>query len=72
MLTKRDRAGWLLGRAILVASGCGFPLTQAVIARFGRVGAIAAESVAVGLLVRDSALVASGAPRRLRAVRAFA
>jgi hypothetical protein len=66
MLTERDRAGWLLGRAVLVTSGCGFALTQAVIARFGRGGAIVAEGVAVGLLVRDGALVGLGAPRRLR------
>jgi hypothetical protein len=75
MLTNRDAAaatarqataGWLLGRAVLVTSGCGFPLTQAVIARFGRGGAVAAEGVAVGLLVRDGAMVAGGALRRLR------
>lgn len=59
-------AGWLLGRAILVTSGCGFPLTQAVIARFGRAGAVVAEGVVVGLLVRDCALVAGGTPSRLR------
>jgi hypothetical protein len=64
--TRGAPAGWLLGRAILVTSGCGFPLTQAVIARFGRAGAIVAEGVAVGLLVRDCALVRRGAPRRLR------
>ena len=63
--TRQAAAGWLLGQAILVTSGCGFPLTQAVIARFGRAGAILAEGVAVGLLVRDCALVGRGAPRRL-------
>lgn len=66
MVRNRDRAGWLLGRAVLVMSGFGFPLTQAVIARFGRAGALVAEGVAVGLFVRDSALVGLGAPRRLR------
>ena len=75
MLTNRRGAvpparqaalGWLLGRAILVVSGCGFPLTQAVIARYERAGAVVAEGVAVGLLVRDCALVGRGAPRRLR------
>jgi hypothetical protein len=63
---RQAAAGWLLGRAILVTSGLGFPLTQAVIARFGRAGAIVAEGVAAGLLVRDCALVARGAPGRLR------
>ena len=79
MLTNRHEAvaparqaalGWLLGRAILVVSGCGFPLTQAVIARYGRAGAIIADGVAFGLLVRDCALVGRGAPRRLRPVPA--
>ena len=63
---RRPAARWLLGRAMLVTSGLGFPLTQAVIACFGRGGAVAAEGVAVGLLVRDCAMVAGGAPRRLR------
>jgi len=63
---RQAKARSLLGRAVLVASGLGFPLTQAVIARFGRRGAVAAEGVAVGLLVRDCAMVAGGAPRRLR------
>jgi hypothetical protein len=35
-----------LGRLVLVVSGMGFPLTQAVIARFGRRGAAVAEGVA--------------------------
>ena len=47
----------VLGGLVLVLSGLGFPLTQAVIARFGRRGALVAEGVAVGLLVRDAALV---------------
>jgi hypothetical protein len=51
---------------VLVASGLGFPITQAVIARFGSRGAIVAEGVVVGLLVRDAALVATGTPRRLQ------
>jgi hypothetical protein len=37
-----------------------------VIARFGRPGALVSEGVAVGLLIRDGALVGLGAPRRLR------
>ncbi|MGA2500733.1 MAG: hypothetical protein ABSH20_23595 [Tepidisphaeraceae bacterium] len=55
-----------LGRAILTASAGGYPLTQLVIGRFGRRGAIVAEAVCVGLLVRDSAMIMSGAPGRLR------
>ena len=51
---------------MLVLSGLGFPLTQAVIARFGRRGAIVAEGVAVDLLVRDAALVRMGLPARLQ------
>ena len=59
-----------LGALILVLSGLGFPLTQLVIARFGRRGAIVADGVSAGLLVRDVALVRLGAPRRLRPVPA--
>jgi hypothetical protein len=56
----------VLGGIVLVVSGLGFPLTQAVIARFGRRGALVAEGVAVGLLVRDAALVRAGLPARLQ------
>jgi hypothetical protein len=59
----------LLGRigfGILALSGAGFPLTQLAIARFGRPGALLAEAVVVGLLLRDLGLMASGAPSRLR------
>ena len=56
----------MAGRIVLVVSGLGFPLTQVAIRRFDRAGAVAAQSVAVGLFVRDAALIASGAPRRLR------
>ncbi len=58
---------WLAGRLVLVASGFGFPITQLVIARFGRRGAVVAEGAAGLLLVRDAAMVRSGAPSRLRA-----
>lgn len=51
---------------MLLLSGMGFPLTQALIARGGRRGAVVAEGVAVGLLVRDAALVRSGLPARLQ------
>jgi len=56
----------VLGGLVLVLSGLGFPLTQAVIARFGRRGALVAEGVAVGLLVRDAALVRKGLLARLQ------
>jgi len=66
---RRERAMPIaLGALILVLSGLGFPLTQLVIARFGRGGAVVAEGVSAGLLVRDIALVRLGAPRRLRRV----
>ncbi len=54
------------GRVVLVLSGAGFPLTQMVIARFGRRGAAVVEVVTAGLLIRDAVLVGSGAPTRLR------
>lgn len=54
------------GRAVLIASGLGFPLTQVAISRFGRSGAVLTEAVAAGLLARDAALIAKGTPERLR------
>ena len=56
----------VLGGLVLVLSGLGFPLTQALIARYGRRGALVAEGVAVGLLVRDAVLVRKGLPARLQ------
>ena len=52
--------------ALLVASGSGFPLTQAVIARLGRPGAVLVAGVTGGLLVRDVALLAMGTDRSPR------
>ncbi len=54
-----------LGRVILGLSGSGFPLTQAVIRRFGRCGAVVVAGVTGGLLVRDVAMIADGVPKRL-------
>ena len=51
---------------MLALSGLGFPLTQLVIRRFGKPGAVAVEVVCGGLLVRDAAMIASGVPGRLR------
>jgi hypothetical protein len=62
----RSPAAMALGGLVLLLSGMGFPLTQTLIARAGRRGAIVAEGVAVGLLVRDAALVRSGLPARLQ------
>jgi hypothetical protein len=55
-----------LGQLVLGLSGLGFPLAQLLMRRFGARGAIAVEAVCVGLLVRDVAMLASGAPSRLR------
>ena len=56
----------LVGRIVLGLSACGYPLTQMVIRRLGVGGAAVAESVCVGLAIRDASMVASGAPKRLR------
>lgn len=60
-----------LGQLVLGLSGAGFPLTQLVIRRFGRRGALIAEGVCVGLAARDATLIAAGAPTRLRRGPAF-
>jgi hypothetical protein len=56
-----------LGAVILAASGSGFPLTQLALARLGRPGALLVGAVTVGLLARDLAMIARGAPSRLEA-----
>jgi len=66
MTRSRNPAVAVLGAIVLVLSGLGFPLTQAIIARAGRRGAVVAEGVAVGLAARDLALVRTGLPARLR------
>jgi hypothetical protein len=55
----------VLGQAILGLSGAGFPLAQVAIKRFGRRGAVLVAGVSAGLLARDVALIAAGAPDRL-------
>jgi hypothetical protein len=55
-----------IGRVVLAVSAMGFPLTQLAIRRFGFPGALVAEAACGGLLVRDSAMLAGGAPQRLR------
>jgi len=59
-----------LGRLVLALSGVGYPLTQLAIRRLDRRGAVLVETVCGGLLLRDLALIALGAPRRLRSVPA--
>ncbi len=54
------------GRGVLAVSGMGFPLTQLAIGRLGRRGAAIVEVVCGGLLARDAAMLATGAPSRLR------
>lgn len=61
----------LIGRAVLAASAAGYPLTQAVIRRFGRRGAVAVELISAGLLARDLTLIRSGAVGRLRRLPAL-
>ena len=60
-----------LGQVVLGLSSAGFPLTQLAIRRLGRPGAMITEGVCVGLAVRDAALIATGAPGRLRRGPAF-
>lgn len=55
-----------MGGMALALSGMGFPLSQLAIRRFGACGALAVEAACGGLLVRDVAMLASGAPSRLR------
>ena len=50
---------------VLGVIGMGFPLSQAAIRAFGRAGAGLVEGVAAAVLVRDVALLAGGAARRL-------
>ena len=60
----------LLGRVLLGLSAMGFPMTQFTIRRFGLSGAAVCEAVCGGLLIRDAAMLARGAPGRLRRVPA--
>jgi hypothetical protein len=60
----------VVGGIVLGLSACGYPLMQLVIRRWGVRGAAVAESVCVGLAIRDASMVASGVPERLRRVPA--
>ncbi len=55
-----------IGQIVLVVSGMGFPLTQGVLRRGGRGDALLVEVIVAGLLTRDVAMIAVGAPGRLR------
>jgi hypothetical protein len=55
-----------IGRAVLVASGAGYPMTQWTIRRSGRRGAFVVEGVSAALLVRDAVLIGTGVPGVLR------
>ena len=56
----------IIGRAVLAVSGVGFPLTQLVIRRYGKPGAVAVEVLCGALLVRVATMIAAGTPDRLR------
>ncbi len=51
---------------VLALSAMGYPLTQLLIRRLGRRGALGVETVCAGLLARDLAMLAKGTARRLR------
>jgi hypothetical protein len=55
-----------VGYLALGLVGMGFPVTQVVIRRFGRAGAVAVEAASVCVLARDLGQVAAGAPRTMR------
>lgn len=63
----RRSAGWLA----LGASAAGYPLTDMMLRRGGRRGAVVAESAYAGLALRDLAMIAGGAPRRLEPIPAW-
>jgi hypothetical protein len=63
----RQEMGWLA----LGASAAGYPLTEALVERAGRAGALAVEVACAGLVARDAAMVAKGVPGRLRLLPAI-
>jgi hypothetical protein len=60
----------VIGALVLGLSASGYPLTQLAVRRWGVRGAAIAECVCAGLAIRDAAMVAGGAPGRLRKVPA--
>jgi hypothetical protein len=69
-LPKGDEMKRVVGVIVLGLSACGYPLTQFVVRRWGARGAAVAESVCVGLAIRDASMVAGGVPGRLRTIPA--
>lgn len=59
-----DRLGWLL----FALSAGGLPITWLALRRGGRLGGLLLEAGCAVLLARDAAMVAGGAPGRLRVV----
>jgi len=59
-----------IAKLVLGLSAGGYPLTQTLIRRSGVRGARVVEAVCVGLVLRDAAMIAGGAPQRLRPVPA--
>ena len=57
-----------VGLPLLVLSGLGFPLSQLAIGKLGRHGALLVEGITTALLIKDTYLVANGAPARLEPV----
>ena len=62
----RREVGWLA----IGASAVGYPLTEVVLQRGGKRGAVVVESVCVGLAFRDASMVAGGSPKRLQRIPA--
>lgn len=69
-LKKESPTTWIVRRPLAIValglSACGFPLTELVIRRWGARGAVVVEAVCVGLVIRDTAMIATGVPGRLR------
>ena len=65
-LPMRREIGWLA----IGASAVGYPLTELVLQRGGKRGAVVVESVCVGLAFRDASMVAGGSPKRLQGIPA--
>jgi hypothetical protein len=63
----RREVGWLA----IGASAVGYPLTEVVLQRGGKRGAVVVESVCVGLAFRDASMVAGGSPKRLQRIPAW-
>ncbi|HXZ99471.1 MAG TPA: hypothetical protein VEK76_03900 [Candidatus Binatia bacterium] len=59
-----------VGLGALALSACGYPLTEAVIHRFGRRGLALSAAVCAALTARDASMMRAGAPGRLRRIPA--